>query len=370
MDAETTRREIFAFDPEIPIERAWTPPSSWYTTRAVHDIERRAVWSKTWQFAALAQDVAQPGDFCAVDIAGQPIVVQRDQDGTLRAFHNVCRHHASVMCAGRGNQAEIVCPYHGWRYKLDGGLKSAPMMAGIEDFDRDAMGLPALAVVQWGHWIFVNASASPEPFLPLVGELNTRLQATSWTDLVYAGRREWRIGCNWKAFCDNYLDGGYHIPHMHPSLDAQLAMKSYTTEVFGQFNIQSADAGSGRRDDVELDIAPDSRIGDGALYAWLYPNFMLNRYGPVLDINVVRPTGPQECLVTFDWWFDAGCDEAFIAQSMAQTVVTQDEDIIISEKVQAGLRSDAYVAGRYAPRLEIGAHHFHRLLSADLRGAV
>jgi choline monooxygenase len=131
--------------------------------------------------------------------------------------------------------------------------------------------------------------------------------------------------------------------------------------------------------DGRTQIDPSVRIGPGAIYAWIYPNFMLNRYGPCLDTNYVVPLGPDRCRVDYEFFFlgngdgDGDGDEEarrFVEQSIEQSAVTQREDIAICESVQLGLGSRHYDTGRYAPRVEIGEHHFHRLLAADLRRAL
>ncbi|MBN4059209.1 hypothetical protein JYT22_00995 [Endomicrobium sp. AH-315-J14] len=162
------------------------------------------------------------------------------------------------------------------------------------------------------------------------------------------------IECNWKVYVDNYLDGGYHIPHMHPSLDAQLDMETYRTEIFERYSVQTSGAASD---------GPD-RIGSGALYAWMFPNFMINRYGPCMDSNHVVPLGPDRCRVDYQFYFTEDARH-LTEESMAQADVTQKEDIAICESVQRGLKSESYDRGRYAPTVEIGEHHFHRLLAAD-----
>ena len=368
MDTSNLRQSIQTFDPDLVIERAWTPPSSWYTMEAVHDLER-TLWAHTWQLVAFEHQLRQPGDRVAATVGPVQVVVVRGADGELRAFHNVCRHKGSTICVGADNAPDLVCPYHGWRYGLDGSLESAPQMAGIQDFDRTRMSLPAMSVEQWGPWIFVNAGTDPSPpLLPEVRPLHKALERTGWRDLRHAGTRSWDIDCNWKVYCDNYLDGGYHVAHIHPSLGDELSMETYRTELFGCFNVQSVGAATG--DSQDLATAPSTRIGDGALYAWIYPNTMINRYGPVLDVNRVLPVAPNRCVVHFDWWFDAGCDDDFIRDSMAQSDKIQQEDLEICERVQNGMESGAFDRGRYAPRLETAMQHFHCLLSRDLRSAL
>ena len=154
---------------------------------------------------------------------------------------------------------------------------------------------------------------------------------------------------------------------MHPTLDAQIDMRSYRTELFERYSVQTANARGD--DDARIDYAASERIGSGALYAWVYPNVMLNRYGPCLDLNHVVPLDAGSCRVDYEFYFDAelGDDaEAFVRGSIEQSDVTQAEDIAICESVQRGLRSGSYDRGRYAPRVEQGEHHFHGLLAADL----
>ncbi len=366
-DRDFVRRELDRFDAELPIERAWTPPSSWYASRALYELERRAVFAASWQPVARSADLSRPGDYVAGCIAGEPHVIVRGNDGGLRALHNTCRHKGREVAIGRGNAPNLVCGYHAWSYDLDGRLRSAPRVAGIEDFDREAMSLPPLRAETWGPWVFVSADLDAPSLASSLPELDGRLGATGWERLRLAGHRSWNIACNWKVYVDNYLDGGYHIPHMHPTLDAQIDMATYRTEIFASSSIQSCSPAPSRDERIAYDAA--QRIGGGAIYAWLFPNFMINRYGPCLDSNHVVPLGPDRCEVRYEFYFEGDADPSFVEASMAQADVTQREDIAICESVQRGLASSSYDRGRYAPRVETGEHHFHRLLAARLRAA-
>jgi choline monooxygenase len=272
---------------------------------------------------------------------------------------------------GAGQAQELVCGYHAWTYDLTGRLKSAPRMAGIRDFDRAKMSLAPLTLATWGLWVFLDLSGTAPVLAPRLAELHSRLAGTDWERLRFVERTTWTLECNWKTYVDNYLDGGYHIPHMHPTLDAQIDMRGYRTELFGHFSIQSAPPAA--RADGRIAFDPTERIGEGAIYAWIWPNFMLNRYGPCLDTNHVVPLGPDRCEVRYEFFFEegAGVDAAsFIAESIEQSAVTQREDIAICESVQLGLRSKGYDRGRYAPQVEIGEHHFHCLLAESYRRAL
>lgn len=367
-------RDVIArFDPTIPIERASTPPAAWYVDPAIYELERRAVFGRAWQPVAHLDGLEGPGAYASGCTAGEPWVVLRGDDGALRALSNTCRHKGREVVQGQGRAERLVCGYHAWTYDLRGRLRSAPRMAGIEGFDRDALSLPSLSVEAWGPWAWVNPQAQASPLQPRVTELDRMLAATGWERLRFHSRTSWVIECNWKVYVDNYLDGGYHIPHMHPSLDAQIEMASYRTDLFDEYSVQTV--APAHRPDARTPVDPSVRIGPGATYAWLYPSFMLNRYGPCLDTNHVIPLGPDRCRVDYEFFFiDDGLGgeqgaRSFVEQSIEQSAVTQREDIAICESVQLGLRSQHYDTGRYAPRVEQGEHHFHRLLAADLRRA-
>ena len=368
MTPDEIRAQVLRFDPDVPIESAWTVPSSWYTEPAFARLEQEAIFLRNWHFVAPAEQLAAPGSYVAGRDFGWPWVVLRDDEGTLRGFHNVCRHKAAEVAVGCGAIQRLSCPYHGWTYDLDGRLRTAPRMAGIRDFERGEMSLRPLAVEQFGPFIFAHPDPGAPPLAPALAELKRRLVAAGWDRARYLGRRTWDVACNWKVFADNYLDGGYHISVLHPTLDAQLDMGAYRTELFDRYSIQSSPAAQGG--DTRIDFDAQQRIGAGALYAWVYPNLAINRYGPVLDTNRVMPTGHDSCRVIFDFWFDEGTDASFIERSREQTALTQDEDVQISESVQAGLASGAYDRGRYAPGVESGVHHFQKIVAADLRAAV
>ena len=359
--------EIRKFDPDLPIEEAWTPPASWYTSAEVYALERAAVFSRTWQPVARVDQLPERGDYLSGCTAGEPWVVLRDAQGAIRAFHNVCRHKGREVAQGAGNAMELVCGYHAWSYGLDGRLMSAPRMAGIRNFDRESMSLVPLRAETWGPWIFLNADLQAPPLVSRLKALDARLESGSWGELKFFASREWTIECNWKVYADNYLDGGYHVPHVHPTLDAQLDMTSYRTEVFGEFSIQSSDPAQTPDDRIDYDAR--ERIGPEAIYAWIYPNLMLNRYGPCMDSNYILPLGPERCRVVYDFFFrETAGDDArrFVEESVEQSEITQREDIAICESVQVGLGSSSYDRGRYAPQVELGEHHFHGLLRRDL----
>src|SRR3954447_23734 len=133
--------------------------------RAYHDEEwfrreRDAVFAATWQLAGFREQLAAPGDYIGHEVAGRPIVVVVDDDGGLRAFHNVCRHRAGPLVADEhGHCSVLVCGYHGWTYGLDGALHRARDFGDAGGLNPADFGLWPVAVEEWRGLVFVRVAA-------------------------------------------------------------------------------------------------------------------------------------------------------------------------------------------------------------------
>lgn len=357
------------FDPTIPIERAVTPPSSWYTDPSFYALELDSVFYRGWQAVGYTEQINNPGDFFTGRLGNVEFVVCRDDHGKIQAFHNVCRHHASLLAYGSGRKTCFVCPYHGWTYGLDGALLKATRITGIQDFNKHEFGLVPVKVAIWGPFVLANMEQEIDSDVEIVeskwlGSSSDVLKNNGVdSSLSYVCRREYTIECNWKVFCDNYLDGGYHVPYAHKDLASGLKLDGYSTTVYEKVSIQKCEGGSTeRKNDYD-------RLGSKALYAFVYPNFMINRYGPWMDTNLVIPLGPRKCQVIFDYFLEASVkdDTDYIERSLKESEKVQMEDVILCEGVQRGLESPAYNIGRYAPTVENAMHHFHCLLHESIR---
>ena len=219
----------------------------------------------------------------------------------------------------------------------------------------------------WEKFVFVYLDPDPPSLKKYLGELVPQFQPLRLDTLHFAGRREWIIKCNWKVFVDNYLDGGYHVPHLHKGLNSILDYKQYTIENGERFCLQSSpiEAAGGE--------AMTAAVRKGqALYYWIYPNLMLNWYEGYLDTNLVLPLGVDKMRVIFEFYFDdvSKAAESRNRQSMDVSERIQDEDHSICESVQRGLMSRAYGAGRLSVRREAGENLFHKLLYADLKNGL
>ncbi|XP_021304992.1 choline monooxygenase, chloroplastic isoform X2 [Sorghum bicolor] len=357
--AEHVRRLVAEFDPAVPLDSAITPPSGWYTDPGFLQHELDRVFHRGWQAVGHIWQVKNPNDFFTGRLGNVEFVICRDADGKLHAFHNVCRHHASLLACGSGQKTCFQCPYHGWTYGLDGTLLKATRISGIRNFNKNDFGLIPIKVVTWGPFVLVrfDDESTEDNVYDAVGNewlgSASDLLGTNGIDtsLPHICRREYIINCNWKVFCDNYLDGGYHVPYAHGALASGLQLQSYETLTYERVSVQRCESAPAEPDDFD-------RLGTKALYAFVYPNFMINRYGPWMDTNLAVPLDSTSCKD----------DESFIKKSLKDSEQVQIEDIALCEGVQRGLESPAYSVGRYAPSVEMAMHHFHCLIHGNLSG--
>jgi len=366
---QSVAQVLASYDDKTPLSEASTIPAPWYVDPRIAELESRSVFSRTWQLVGRVDQVEKPGQFVTSTVAGEPVVVVRGNDNVLRGFYNVCRHHAAAVVTEPCGQASLLhCPYHGWNYGLDGSLKGMPEFDGVKDFDRQKNGLVPLRAEMWEKFVFVNLDPKAVSLKDFLGGLVKRVAPLGISQLHYFDTRSYDIHCNWKVFIDNYLDGGYHVPHLHKGLSSVLDYKEYTIENEDRYCLQSSPMVASDEDAA----TGATRKGDRAWYFWQYPNLMINCYEGYMDTNFVIPLDVDHCRVVFDFYFSdvSEARRPYNEQSVAVGNRVQDEDLGICEAVQRGLKSRAYGAGRLSVRREAGEQLFHRLLAADLKSGL
>ncbi|HTK57064.1 MAG TPA: aromatic ring-hydroxylating dioxygenase subunit alpha [Gemmatimonadales bacterium] len=343
-----------------PVTRSDTIPSGWYTDAAFHNVDRDAVFARTWQNVGAVDQVKEAGQFIVGRVADNPVIVVRGQEGELRAFYNVCKHRGGPLALCDGQAKSLRCQYHGWTYLLDGSLRGVPKMDRSELFDKKDFGLVPIAVDTWEGQVFVHLGKDPKPVAEHFDGITERIAPISIAGLKLAKRVDYEVACNWKVYVDNFLEG-YHVPFVHPELVSLFEFSQYRTEVFKNYNLQR----------TPLDPAtksPYSGNGDGggqAFYYWVWPNFMLNILPGRLQTNVVEPLGHDRCRVVFRYFLPSVGDAAAVAKLEADHEYSdkiQEEDREICEQVQQGLGSRAYDKGRFSPEMEEGVWHFQSLI--------
>jgi choline monooxygenase len=206
--------EQLAHSAAQPVQQARSMPPATYTSEAFLSLEREAIFRAEWVCLGHAGQIPLPGDYFACELAGEPLLVIRGNEGQVQVLSNVCRHRANLVAQGTGNRQRLVCSYHAWSYDLSGHLLHAPLMQEAAARLATRCDLPVFATELWQDFIFVNldGQASPlgprlAPFLPAInnyGILGRHHQ--------FVGHEVWRT--NWKCLVENFMEG-YHLSAAH-----------------------------------------------------------------------------------------------------------------------------------------------------------
>lgn len=336
-----------------------TLPARWYHDPAVYAREREAIFRRHWWPLAREAELTAPGAYAAGEIAGWPAFVVRGKDGALRGFHNVCRHRAGPLVRqAAGRCAALACGYHGWRYDLEGRLKSAPGLTLGRDLDPAEFSLFAIRVATWNGLVFAcldDKAPDLDAWLGDVVAVAAGFPAVA--DMAFEGEIVKAGAVNWKAYADNSCEG-YHVKLVHTSLgtavpDEQVEIRPYENGAFVGFDVTYAPS-----------AADPSRHGRG-FWIYKFPGLLLHFSDYACNMEVVVPTGPRGIRLRRWFW----CSERLAA---ARGVAAQDaidsaeqvmrEDLAICELVQKNLEAGVYETGRLSPTQEVGTIFFQELV--------
>ena len=356
--------EVLKFDPRVPLPEAETPPSSWYLSEEFFRLEKEAVFMANWVGIGDGSSLQQPGDFITGDVIGEPYVIVNNPDTapTPRAFFNVCPHKAAQVATGSGRCEKLVCPYHGWEYGLDGSLTRATSLQGIKNFKARDHALRPIQIERFGNTLFLNFSNDiPTTLAQIVAPIERAMQTYrldhTFGDLRLITRRHYPMYANWKLYIENFNDGDYHIPYLHPSLKDWSYNHTDELQYYEKLILQ-----------LSQHPAEEEGFGLGGVYSYLYPNTMVGRSGETSHVIIAFPISPCETIMTIDSYIhkDMAENAAAVKEALEFIERLHLEDIMICESITKGLRSRSYDRGRYAPAKEKGIHYFHKQLFEDL----
>ena len=191
-------------------------PFAAYSDRTIWQKEAQQIFRNDWVFACCEQELANPGDYFAFQLAGEALVIIRGKNGALKALSNVCRHRGTpLLDAGFGNVKKLViCPYHGWAYDDEGALKAAPLVGKVS-LDKKQHCLPRFQLESWNGLVFINISEHPTPFQERIVGFEQYMGYFDFSEFktVYLGNREiWNA--NWKLAMENAMES-YHLFKVH-----------------------------------------------------------------------------------------------------------------------------------------------------------
>jgi len=354
------------FDPDPALSLSLR--SAAYTEPRWLQADIDAIFARTWQWVCHVEQLARPGSYVSTTVAEMPIAVVRDQDGSLRAFYNVCKHRAHELLSGSGTTRNIVCPYHAWTYALDGQLRGARRAERMATFDKGEICLDQVQVEEFGGFVYVNLDPSARPLGEQAPDLAADIArwAPDVSGLTHAKRLTYDVRTNWKNVIDNFLEC-YHCHIAHREFVDLVDMDTYEVRTHGIWSSHFAEAGKHENAAYDVSRAP---ITQHAVW-WLWPNTCLLRYPgrPNFMVFQVLPTGHETTYETWDFFLETTeLDEAERQSVRYIDEVLQQQDISLVESVQRGMRTPAFDQGRIvydAARSglsEHGVHHFHGLV--------
>jgi phenylpropionate dioxygenase-like ring-hydroxylating dioxygenase large terminal subunit len=359
--------ETALFDPRTyagtrrPALEAETLPPTAYTAEAFYRREVERIFLKEWNFMGRADLVPNPGDYFAVELAGVPIIVVRDQQRQLHAFANTCRHRGTTLVEGEGNCRAFKCPYHSWVYGLDGTLLGTPEMQQTADFDASRYGLIPVKLETWGGFLFVNFDPTSRPLVDHLGDLPAKCASYGLEEMVVTRRRTFELACNWKLFAENAMEE-YHIGTVHrQTIQKNTPLDTHAPETpGGQYAVlYSKHEGTMAllKDDVGFPRIATlrGRPAEGTYFIMVYPCTMFAFTTDCVWYLELRPHGPDRTTLVHGACFPktsvARPDFAeVVARYYKRWDKTTDEDIQASEWQQKGLASPLAVPGRFSYR--------------------
>jgi phenylpropionate dioxygenase-like ring-hydroxylating dioxygenase large terminal subunit len=328
--------------------------SSLYRGAETFAAERERIFARSWLLFAHESQLKTQGSYVAASVAGFPLMTVRGTDGTIRAFHNVCRHRAGPLVDdGEGECGpSLVCRYHAWRYAFDGRLTSARDFGAAPDFDARQYGLIPLKCATWGGFIFVNMDSDAQPLDEMVAPLERRARDLGLGRFTRVEHSTHDLACNWKTYVENYLEG-YHVPVVHPTLNASLE-PAYGVEIDGHTQFYHA--------------TPREGAAVAGLWGWMWPCLGINVYADGILMERMWPLDHARTRLDYLFLFAAEADETAVRRAVAASEVTTAEDITICEAVQRNLDAGVYRTGRLSPKHEQGVAWFQAEIRKRLAG--
>lgn len=342
-------------------------PGYYYTSAEIFAREIDTIFMREWLCVGRVEEFENPGDYHAMRIAGEPLLVCRGSDNTLRAFRNLCAHRGVEVAVGAGNAQRFTCRYHAWTYGTDGRLAGAPHSDEVSGFDFKTCGLPAVQLDTWGGYVFVNFDPHCRPLGDCLDEDGVREFAAFLQpeNTRTSDKFVFEVPCNWKFVPENLMDM-YHVGVIHKaSFGAHFPVDDF------RFNL----TGCGYNAVYEsLTMSPngvtlfgpmpwlEGKVSDKfACTTWIRPTMNIFGRHDLIQPWVAMPLDVNRTEVTIytqlpETFFDSPgfVEKSRIYADFIRLVATEDEAML--ESLQTGVNSRGFAPGPTV-KLERAIHH-------------
>lgn len=374
--------EAASTEPLLPGEH--TLPASWWTSEKIFELEKRAIFNKSWLFCIHASRFQKAGDYYAFTFTGLNFfLIKSKVDGQIKAFHNVCRHRAyPVLKKDQGSSTVLGCRYHGWSYNSDGKLIKAPQFNDVEGFKKEENSLfPIKTHVTEQGLVFVNFNSDESDnfiqFDDWFAGLNEEMNEFDFSDYEYHMSYELDGQFNWKTLMDGYQEC-YHCPTAHPGLSSAFKMETYkvvpknrycrhyaqivkedtpvpeTDETKGWF-------GFGKKPQPEpKKVNPGGEFN--GLWVYLFPTNGINCYSPAWYSIRVLPMSASHTILQYDIYTKKGISDAEKKEFVDFLQLVELEDFNLCQLTQKNLNQGVYSSGYLHPQKERGVLYYQGLV--------
>jgi phenylpropionate dioxygenase-like ring-hydroxylating dioxygenase large terminal subunit len=389
---------------KLPLNRATTLPAQAYTSEEFFAWELEHVLRAGWQCVAHVSQIPAPGDFLNLDLLGEPMIVVRGKDDSVRVLSRVCPHRSmDIMPEGFGYDGHtlaeardgksdcgqtrlFLCPYHAWTFELDGKLKACPEMQQAENFCRDDFFLKPFRSEIWNGFIFVNLDGSASPFADGLAEMAGDLAPFQLEKMQFVIAREWDCPFNWKVLVENFMESYHHLGIHHKSLQPMMPARDTWTErerrryvrahLPYKDSVRDAYLAFEEKGDFSNDLPPIAGLNDTQKSEWglflIHPTFLLATAPDRVIWYRLQPLGPDrlKLITTTLVSPETAARENFPClreKALKLLVEFHLEDMQVCTAVQRGFYASGWQPGRLS-HLEMPVWLFHRYLAARIQG--
>jgi len=360
-----------------PVERATMLPPAAFVDQRVLEWELDEIF-RGWVVAGHVSAVDEPGKFLVRELGADSVVIMGGDDGTPRAFLNVCRHRGARIVEEAEGQVRkrLRCPYHAWSYDLQGELRAAPHMDGVEDFDYGCNGLLGVRLAIVGGLVLIDLSGRAPDAEDHLGDLVEHLDRYRTGELLRAGDTTYDVPANWKGIAENYNEC-LHCPGVHPELNA-------LSDYMSGEDVEGDGAWCGGSMTLREDASTmalenaghtatrppidglTAEQADTVLYFALFPNALVSLHPDYVMLHTLWPRSPGSTHVTCEWFFEPATiarDDFDPSDAVGFWDMVNKQDWYVCGLQQKGLGTRGYTAGRYSAE-EVDVHAFD-LMVAD-----
>jgi phenylpropionate dioxygenase-like ring-hydroxylating dioxygenase large terminal subunit len=342
METQLARKQYpvgFPVLPEVPAARYFDPDFA--------AAEMRYIWKKTWLLAGVESDLPQTGSYFLFKQLGQSIIVCRGNDGTIRAFHNICRHRASaLLLEPSGRVPRFVCPYHAWGYALDGKLVSVPRAHDFDRLDKSQRGLAPIRCETWRGLIYINLDPIAGPLADFMLPAAAHTDGFPLANLVTKDHFFIKMDCNWKLAYHNFFEI-YHVAVVHPtSLSPSVDSDSFVALLLDNGHARIAVRKRKGSSIFKAKLTVPDNIGEifqqCTVVMQIFPNIDIGLDPSGFALQTFWPMGPDKSilevrLVGWESYSPAEPDYWSTLRATMETILS--EDLSLFASIQQGVQS-------------------------------